>query len=430
MNWWLGLLAVGSLAGLQSAAQAQECTDDFDCGAGQKCGWNGGTVDPGDPSTDVGGSGAGAAEDIAAPCDPDSSGGCGGDSLPPPDARTCVSLDRGECETTADCMPGLECQKYSYGACDGGPAKPTEPGGVDLGGDEDVADPVPEPLPCDAEPVEAKVGYCVLPTTVCTSDDDCLLGLTCVAPNGSGSSGSSGGSTGSGGGVDPSEPAPDGDSDIIAEPVPPVDDSDDKPAEPPVETPSVCVYVPQDCANNAPCDAGFTCTKVATVSWCDAGPACPPGETCDPAPTPPECGSDYEYQCIPAQDPCTTDADCEDNWVCSDFGGEDGLEAPESWATEGKAVKSCLPVGIALAANSSNGGGGGSIAYPQEDGAGKGDGADLPTDAHDDGMDTGANAKDGSGSSCSVGFSGGSLNGAWLALGLVGLVSRRRRRAA
>ena len=423
-NWWLGLLAVGSLAGLNGAAQAQECTDDFDCGPGLKCGWNGGGTDTAGPSTDVGGSGAGAAEDIAAPCAPDTKG-CG-DPLPP-DARTCVPLDRGECETAADCMDGLECQKYTYGGCDEQPTEPPLPG-AEPDSDQDVADPIPEPPPCDAVPVEAKVGYCVLPVTVCNSDDDCLLGLTCVSPNSSGSSGSSGGSTGSGGATDPSQPS--SGEDDLADPVPVDGGSDEKPSEIPLpEGPSTCAYVPQECEGGVACADGFTCTKVAVASWCDGGSACEPGSTDCGVPEEPECGTDYAMQCIPALDPCTTDADCDDKWVCSDFGGEEGLEAPESWGTDGKAMKACLPVGIALAANSA-GGSGGDIAYPETDDSGKGvdqgtsgTGGDGTAEPHDD-------STGGSSSGCSVGFGGGSLHGAWLALGLVGLVSRRRRRAA
>jgi hypothetical protein len=421
-NWWLAVAAVGSVLGGQTAAKAQECVDDFGCGPGLKCGWtgtNGSDVDVGGASEPGAKPGAGA--DIAAPCAPDSNG-C---NSPPPPARMCVPFERGDCETTDDCMAGLECQKYVETAPCAAP-EPTKPtdgsGGV-------AADPIPSP-PCDSEPTEARIGYCVLPTTVCNSDDDCLLGLTCVPSNASsgsssgsaGSTGSGGATVGSGGGADPAEPPSNGD---IAEPVPPVDE---KPVNPPDEGPSTCQYQPPSCENNAPCDAGYTCTKVATGSWCNAGEACAPGETCDQ--TPPECGTDYSQQCLPTQDPCTTDSDCSEGWVCADFGGDDGLEAPESWGTNGQAVKSCLPEGIALAANSANGGGG--FANPEASGSGdgKGEPPSEPTTGHDDSDNSGsAGTGKGSASGCSVGASGNSLMGGWLLVGALGLISRRRRRA-
>jgi hypothetical protein len=416
-NWWLAALAVGSVLGGQAAAKAQECVDDWGCGPGLKCGWTGAN----DSDVNVGGAtkpgaNTGAEADIAAPCAPDSDG-C---DSPPPPTRVCVPFDRGDCETADDCMDGLECQKYvETQPCDA--PEPTQP----PDGNGDVAD-LPAFPPCDNEPTEARLGYCVLPTTVCNSDDDCLLGLTCVSSYGGGSSGSSGsGSTGSGGTADP-VPPPESDQDI-AQPVPRDDQPGELPVNPPDGGPSTCQYAPPSCENNQPCDAGYACTKVATGSWCDAGEGCPPGVPCDPAPS--DCGTDYTQQCLPAQAPCTTDTDCSEGWVCTDFGGEDGLEAPEFWGTEGQAMKSCLPEGIALSANSGNGGGGG-FENPAVSEDGKGEGTPGgSTSGHDDNAGESAGTGKGSASGCSVGLSGNSLMSGWLLLGALGLISRRRRRA-
>jgi MYXO-CTERM domain-containing protein len=382
-RWWLAVAALLGVSGAASA-EAQACDSDDGCPTGQYCSFGDGAVSD-------------------APCREGEE--C---EAPEPVTGQCEALPTGYCETQSDCAVGLECAKEpSVIPCAGPDVGAPPPGG------EQPADTLP-PECEETDPTPSRYGVCVLPVTPCQTDDQCLAGLSCVTRDEDVPT-----DGGSGGGTDP-EPLP--------EPTQPTTTKDGT-------GDGICAYAPQPCGDGETCGAGYVCESIVTSEWCSGGaPACDPAAPdCEPVePTEPECGETRESFCLPAKDPCSTDADCAPDWRCVEFtNAEGGLETPESWNETGS-IKSCLPEGLALVAASGNGGGGivdrDEASGPDVGSGGlgeDGDGTSAPTE------DSASKDADGDSeaSLCSVKHGAGQSSGAMLALAaLTGLLTQRRRR--
>lgn len=77
-------------------------------------------------------------------------------------------------------------------------------------------------------------------------------------------------------------------------------------------SPSIAFAQPEECAEDADCEHGYTC-EVTAVSGC-AQPACEPDSDCQPV----DCASVEYRSCVPATD-CDDDADCADGMVCHSY---------------------------------------------------------------------------------------------------------------
>jgi len=323
----LGLMGVSA----SGSAQTQQCTQDTDCARGNWCVFDGGgATEPGRPGTDV------------APCAPDDAN-CDSDAPvidPEPVMGTCEPLPKGLCVEQSDCTQGLECVIGTIGIDCAEPA-PAEGGGAAPGTKQNECVPSEEPAP---------YGYCSLPVTVCTNDSMCLPGLRCVQP-------SSGGS--SPGAVPACDPSGECDQPVVDEPAP----------EPEPAGEATCQVSFKTCKVTTDCDAGYECVEEATS--CSSGGSSGTGGTVDPQPKQRDPNCEYESYCFPKYTPCANDAQCQANWTCFSFDGET-ISAPEFWNQDGP-VQACLPKGLALAAEAGYGrdgaGSGAPTGAPESDSA-------------------------------------------------------------
>lgn len=309
-----------SLMGLSASAsaQSQQCTQDTDCALGNWCVFDGGgATEPGRPAGDL------------APCasdDPD----CANEPPidPEPVMGVCEPLPKGLCVEQSDCSQGLECVIGTVGI-DCAEPEPAEGGGAAPGTKQNECVPSQEPSP---------YGYCSLPITVCSNDSMCLPGLRCVQPV-------------SGGGEDPGAAPP-------CEPGAECDQPVDEPTpDPEPEGEATCQVSFETCTVSTDCDAGYECFEQQT--GCSSSGSGGSDGTVDPEPKQRDPNCDYESYCFPKYTPCANDAQCQANWTCFSFDGETN-SAPDFWNQNGP-VQACLPKGLALAAEAGYGRGGGGV---------------------------------------------------------------------
>jgi len=391
--------ALLGLSGLSSAVRAQACENDGDCVKGTWCEFEGG-----DDERPVSDPAIGAPACDGPDCPVDDTDPTP-EPTPEPVKGTCQPLPKGLCVDESDCSAELECVIPSAADCtDVAVPEPATGGATALPKQKDCGEAVP-----------ASYGYCTLPETKCTTDAQCLTGLKCVAEE----SGSTPGDDGSSGSVEPTcapgtECATDSSEQAGTKQVPE----------------STCQVAFDSCDETKACATGYECIEEEVgcsssggQGTSSTGATTDPGETNaadagvdKPAATKqrdPNC--DYESRCYPKLTPCNSDVECTAGWVCFTFDGED-FEAPDYWNKTGM-VKSCLPKGIALAAEASGGRSKGDFGADQ----GSGSATSAPESADDA-------AKSGSGgsSSCSVGSGQGAQGAAWL-VGMLAMVARRRR---
>jgi MYXO-CTERM domain-containing protein len=366
---------------------------------------------------------------------------------PPDEALVAPEEPTSECQADADCGEGKTCQLYSTG---GGTCS------VDEMGNE----------VCTEEAGET-VGVCVEAPIACSSDADCGPGLGCILAEAT------------------PLPAPD------CEPGQDCGDGDRDPAENNssglVAPSGFCGWTYQQCEADADCGEFGQCVVTGGTGCAEAAPACPPGEECEPV----EPGGCEDFvpeefsQCVPREIECDTDAACPADWTCQEYiygvcGGSEGGgsmgsdERPAPPCPEGEECEDgsegfappppdcteevrrlCTPPGGGYIGPVGVPGDGPTTGIPEdqptpdapgddrdpnggdEDLAG-GDGGGSNEEDDEDGSPTFGEDGDGEGSadeedagSCSVTGNGGKASGAGglgaLLLGLVGLISRRRR---
>ncbi len=401
-NHAIFVAALLGLSGLSAGARAQACESDADCVTGNWCVYDGGGTDSsgGDTRPPTG--------ELVPICDGPDCPVVDPDPTPDPTPvkGTCEPLPRGLCVDEGDCSPELECLVPSVGSCVS--VSPEEGGG---------ATALPKQTDCMEEP--ASYGYCNLPEMKCTTDAQCLTGLKCVESYSSSTPDSSGT-------VEPTcGPGADCATDSS-------DQAGTKQADPASE--STCQVAFDRCDEATLCKGGYECIEEVTGCTSSGGEgtsgtgATDPGEPVDAGAATTESAAgtkqrepncDYESSCYPKFTPCNSDLDCTTGWVCFTFDGEN-QSAPDYWNQTGM-VKSCLPKGLALAAEASGGYGKGGLGDAASDNE---QGTARPTEAG--GGQLTAPKGDGTGSTCSVGMGPGAQGAAWL-LGIFALVSRRRR---
>ncbi len=377
----VALISAAFALALPGAVSAQECDTDRDCPIGKLCVWSGGDVAVSDP----------ACEGPDCPVSSD-------DPAPEPVKGSCETLPDGYCTVQSDCAEGLACVIPTVGSdCAEAPPRETESGGA-----------IAKQSDCVSTSEPAPYGYCVLPEMPCTSDEQCLAGLTCVTDEetGSGSGSSEGGVS-----VDPG-PAP-----------------DPKPTEKQAASGS-CEVVLVDCDTNSDCSGGYVCTVVSSGEACSGGGSGGSASGATEGGAEPteavtkqvdeQCETFTEKVCFPPQRPCNSDAECGAESRCFEF-TPDGLEPPQGWNVTGDRAKSCLPEGLALAAQAEHVGGGrdgiATAANDSSDEAAKGESAGA--------------GSGGGGGMCAVSFASSSTSlASWFGLAsLLALALRRRQRA-
>ena len=272
------------------------------------------------------------------------------------------------CKADSDCAAGMVCFTHTESDC-----------APSVCSSKDANCPAPV---CETKTTSACVPRYLLP---CTTAADCGAGFSCAQNEPScGCSGSSGSSNGSGS-ADAGSAGP-GNADAGA-PVPPVPDPVPNCTCTPTEGQS-CTALPVTCASAADCAAGWTCEATLTSSDCaTTEPGYP--ATDGGAPTPP-----------PSPEPCTPSV----------------------------SVKQCLPPYYSLVHNSGSLDSstvlpGGAAPGKGETGSGSNNSGAQPVAAT--GNDTGATS---SAAGCSVAFGSraGGAGGLLVALGLLGVLRRRR----
>jgi MYXO-CTERM domain-containing protein len=366
---------------------------------------------------------------------------------PPDEALVAPEEPTSECQADADCGEGKTCQLYtdSSVSCS-----------VDSDGNEQ----------CTEEEGQT-YGYCVQAPIACTSDADCGPGLGCILAEAT------------------PLPAPDcaeGEDCMEGRQPPP-----DGEGEGLVAPSGFCGWTYQQCEADADCGEFGQCVVTGGTGCDEAAPACPPGEECEPV----EPGGCEDFvpeefsQCVPREIECDTDAACPADWTCQEYiygvcggsegggsmgsderpappcpegeeceeGGSDGFAPPPPDCTE-EVRRLCTPPGGGYVGPVGVPGDGPTTGIPEDqptpdapgddsdpngsdDDIAGGDGGGSNEEDEEDGSPTfGENGGDGStdeedAGSCSVSGIGGKASGAGglgaLLLGLVGLISRRRR---
>lgn len=210
-----------------------------------------------------------------------------------PVTGTCQPLPAGKCESDADCSGDQRCVKGEL--CDGA---------------DDAS--------CVANPSQ-RYGTCVSPNQVaCTSDFDCLAGLSCVRE----------------GSVGPTACTFTGDCAL------------DLDYERPSLSPAmgVCAWAPRTCVSDGQCAEYEECAEVNSGMSCVEPADCALGEPC-PGDGLPVCTPTVTRLCMPRKLACLSDAECPNELVCFDF-AKHQLKVPEAWE-ESMDFKSCMPEGLA-----------------------------------------------------------------------------------
>lgn len=367
---------------------------------------------------------------------------------PPDEALVAPEEPSSECQADADCGEGKICQLYTESAVSCS---------VDSDGNEQ----------CTEEEGQT-YGYCVQAPITCTSDADCGPGLGCILAQ------------------DLPAPAPDcaeGEDCMDGRQPPP-----DGEGEGLVAPSGFCGWTYRECEADADCGEFGQCVVTGGTGCAEAAPACPPGEECEPV-EPGGCEGfvpEEFSQCVPREIECDSDAACPADWTCQEYiygvcggsegggGSTDSDERPAPPCPEGEECEDGDTDGFAPPPDCTEevrrlcappgGGYGGPVGVPEDgtttdipgsqptpdapgddtdpsdrdDNVG-GDGGGSNEEEDEDGSPTfGENGGDGEGSSdeedagsCSVSGIGGKASGAGglgaLLLGLVGLISRRRR---
>jgi MYXO-CTERM domain-containing protein len=307
------------------------------------------------------------------------------------------------CTANADCADGMVCVSETHESCPPTAAFDCAPG--------TNCPPPPAPEPCTTTTVTGCVPQYLVP---CTTDVSCGVGFTCV-PDTAGSCSGSGGTAPSGSGSSSSGSA--GANGTGGAPAPAPSDTG-APAPAPTDTPpppdcttitlatSHCEAKRQECKATSECPTGWMCQEDPNSGVTSGGcavPVYPDGgigkADCPPPPPPPP----PVLICVPP-------------WFNLSFGGH------------------------GFASQASDSGGSGTVGIPKGQNSGptlgSGTGPLVPVESADAGAGSGATRAGASSSNdsggCQMGSGrAGSTSAALLgALGLVGLVRRRRFRAA
>lgn len=303
-----------------------------------------------------------------------------------------------ECEATADCPKGFECQEVGTADC------------PDIACAEGQSCDVPE---CTSEP------FSECTPVECKSDDDCAEGMECYA-----------------------------DQETVCGTTPCDPDAECPDVEPSCEEVSRNYCVPKyllPCEADADCGPGFSCTELEACAC--SGSAGSAGGGTDPVPSDgsgggasdsdpggatPEseqnctCEPSGEFRCELEEVACDADADCENGFTC-----EDNPEGGDCWAssdgqsgcTEPDPAKLCLPPYFDLAGSVDGRGKGLSAG---EDSSGEGTGAAGEGGEASDEDDETGHGKRSSGCQIAGAVSGAPAGGLVSLLVLALVVTRRR----
>lgn len=367
----LAILASGAVVLLTSAAHALTCSASTDCPKNYSCKVTLMSACP------------------AIACAP-------GQDCPvctPTEIHECVP---DPCTANADCADGMVCVSETQQSCPPSAAIDCAPG--------TDCPPPPAPEPCTTTTVTGCVPQYLVP---CTTDASCGAGFTCVpdtsgscsGSSGSSGTGTSGGTAGSSGTGGAPAPAPsDTSTPVPTDPVPPDCTTT-------VLATSHCEAKRQVCKANSECPTGWLCQadpNTGVSSWGCAVAVYPDGGTsaadCPPPPPPPP----PELICVPP-------------WFNLGYGSYGGGTA--------QAFDSTGAVGIPKSGSGASGSTSGASPL-------------VPVESADAGTGTGsthgaaASSNDSGGCQMGTGHAGSTSAALLGALGLIGLVRRRRFRAA